>query len=348
MSGAGVSETITAAILGLAGTSLTRDEAAFFRQADPFGFILFARNIETPDQVRALAHDLRACVGRDAPILIDQEGGRVQRMRAPHWREWLPPLDHVARVPSESRARAIWLRYRLIAEELRSVGIDVNCAPTADVACAETHPFLRNRCLSADADEVSALAHAAAEGLMAGGVLPVVKHIPGHGRAVADSHLTPPRVTAPLRDLRMRDFVPFRVLADLPIGMTAHVVFDAIDPSRPATISRDAIGTIRQEIGFEGLLMTDDLAMEALSGPVEARVGAALAAGCDVALYCRGDLHGNEAAVTAAGALRGPALARAQRALQRRSAPDSIDTKALEAELEALLDGQADDGTGRV
>ncbi|PPB80008.1 beta-N-acetylhexosaminidase [Albidovulum inexpectatum] len=343
-----MSETTTAAILGLAGTSLSRDEAAFFRQADPFGFILFARNIESPDQVRALAQDLRSCVGRDAPILIDQEGGRVQRMRAPHWREWLPPLDHVARVPPASRARAMWLRYRLIAEELHTIGIDVNCAPTSDVACAETHPFLYNRCLSEEADEVGVLARAAATGLMAGGVLPVVKHIPGHGRAVADSHLTPPRVSASVNDLRARDFVPFRALADMPMGMTAHVIFEAIDSVRPATVSETAIGLIRHEIGFDGLLMTDDLAMEALSGPVEARVVAALAAGCDVALYCRGDMRGNEAAVAAAGTLRGRARERAQATLQRRIAPDGIDTRALEAELEALLDGQANDGTGRV
>lgn len=328
---------LSATVLGCAGPRLSVDEAAFFRDAAPWGFILFARNVETPDQLRRLTGELRATVGRDAPILVDQEGGRVQRLRAPHWREYLPPLDQVTRTAGPEMERGIHLRYRLIAEELRAVGIDVDCAPSADIALPETHPFLRNRCFGEDADTVIRAARAAAEGLMAGGVLPVMKHMPGHGRATLDSHHELPRATAPLDLLEASDFKVFRALSDLPMAMTAHIVFDALDPDRPATASPAAIGYIRDRIGFGGLLLSDDLSMQALSGTLGERAARAVAAGCDIALHCNGKREEMEPVVAAAGALAGAALTRADAALARRPAASAIDSVALAAELEALL-----------
>ena len=277
-----------AAIFGCAGPVLLAEERAFFRDCDPFGFILFARNVETPGQLRRLTADLRDAVGRDAPILVDQEGGRVQRLRAPYWREWQPPLDTVAGCANlETAARAMRLRMRIIAAELRDAGIDANCAPVADVAREATHPFLKNRCYGTDAHTVSVIARAVADGLMEGGVWPVVKHMPGHGLSQMDTHHDLPTVTAPAAELDRIDFAPFRVLNDLPMAMTAHIVYAAHD-SQPATQSPRLIRLIREEIGFGGLLMTDDLNMEALKGSLASRTAASLAAGCDIALNCWG------------------------------------------------------------
>ncbi|SFC34126.1 beta-N-acetylhexosaminidase [Tropicimonas isoalkanivorans] len=331
----------SAAILGVEGLALTGAERAFLAEAQPFGFILFARNIETPDQVRRLTAELREVVGWNAPVLIDQEGGRVQRMRPPHWRLWLPPLDQMARADDlEEAARAMFLRHRLMAEELRAVGIDVNCAPMADIARAETHPFLRNRCFGEDTASVVTGARAAAEGLLAGGVLPVLKHLPGHGRARNDSHLELPVVDAALDDLRATEFAPFAALADLPMGMTAHVTYTSLDASLPATQSGRVIGLIRDEIGFGGLLMSDDLSMQALDGDIGSRAAASITAGCDVVLHCNGEMAEMEAAVAAAGTLSGPAESRAEAALARRTAPEPFDVCAAEAELERLLGGK--------
>lgn len=327
--------TAGATIFGCAGLRLGADEAAFFREADPWGFILFARNVDTPDQLRALCADLRAAVGRDAPILIDQEGGRVQRLRAPHWREWMAPLDQAALPGAE---RHLWLRARLQAAELRSVGIDANCAPTCDIAGPRTHPFLRNRCFGTDAATVTRNARATAEGLLAGGVLPVVKHIPGHGRAEADSHLHLPVVDAPAEELAASDFAPFAALADMPMGMTAHIRYTAFDVA-PATQSPRMIGLIREQIGFQGLLMTDDIGMEALAGSMAERARASIAAGCDVVLHCKGDLPAMVAVAGAAGTMTPAAAARAEAALAQRVAPEAVDMCALEAELESLLNG---------
>lgn len=326
----------SATVLGCSGPALTPDEAAFFRACDPFGFILFARNVETPAQLSRLTGDLRAAVGRDAPVLVDQEGGRVQRLRAPYWREWLPPFDEVAGLPVPLRARGTWLRYRLIAEELRAVGIDADCAPTADVAGPDTHPFLRNRCFGDDPATVAAAARAAADGLLAGGVLPVMKHLPGHGRAKVDSHLHLPRVTSDAETLDATDFAPFRALADLPMAMTAHIVFDAFDPVRPATLSPSMVSEIRNRIGFGGLLLSDDLSMEALAGSLGDRAALAVAAGCDIALHCNGKRAEMESVAAAAGQLGPEASARAEAALARRSRAVPIDTARLEAEFEAL------------
>jgi beta-N-acetylhexosaminidase len=330
-----------AVIFGCDGPRLTPDEAAFFRAADPWGFVLFARNVETPDQLRRLTGELRAAVGWEAPVLIDQEGGRVQRMRAPHWREWLPPLDQCDRA-GRSAARSMYLRYRIMADELRAAGIDVNCAPCGDLAGEATHPFLRNRCYGSEPGRVAGIARAVATGLMAGGVLPVMKHMPGHGRATVDSHEALPRTDASPEELGLTDFAVFRALSDLPLGMTAHVVFEAFD-NRPATLSARMIRLIREEIGFDGLLMSDDIGMGALGGTVASRGAAAIAAGCDVVLHCNATLPEREAMAGAVGRMSEAARLRGDRALRARRNPQPIDIPAAEAELAALLDGQADE-----
>lgn len=329
-----------ATIFGCAGPALLADELAFFRDADPFGFILFARNIETPDQVLRLTSSLRESVGRDAPILIDQEGGRVQRMRAPYWREWLPPLDQVMRSGAHA-VRGMAIRSRVIAHELCSVGIDANCAPCADIAAEATHPFLRNRCYGADAATVASVARAVADAHLAGGVLPVVKHMPGHGRSTADTHHDLPTVTETGDVLDVTDFAPFRALADMPMAMTAHIVFSAFDPDNPATQSSTMVDVIRNRIGFRGLLMTDDLNMQALAGTLADRAARSVAAGCDIALHCKGDLAEMQAVAAAAGTLRSDSIPRALAALAARRAPDPVDIAALEADLALILEGRA-------
>jgi beta-N-acetylhexosaminidase len=325
---------ISATILGLQGLELTRNEAAFFRAAQPYGFILFTRNIDTPEQLTRLTAQLRDAVGVDCPILIDQEGGRVQRMRAPHWREWLAPLDQAkcARDP----ARAAFLRARIMASELRACGIDANCAPTCDIAGELTHPFLRNRCWGEDVLGVTQQARATMDGLLAGGVLPIVKHMPGHGRAMNDSHHDLPTVTASAEALRAADFAVFKLLNDSPMAMTAHIRFTAFDDA-PATQSPVMIDVIRKEIGYDGLLMSDDIAMQALNGSIGERSALAIKAGCDVVLHCSGIMADAEAAVAASDTLQGAALDRAEAAVRARISPAPIDIRALDADLEAVL-----------
>jgi beta-N-acetylhexosaminidase len=318
-----------ATIFGCAGPRLLPEERAFFRAADPFGFILFARNVQTPEQVSRLTADLREAVGRDAPVLVDQEGGRVQRLRAPHWREWEPPLDTVLADPATAASR-MRRRMAVIGAELRAVGIDANCAPLADVARDATHPFLRNRCYGTDPATVARIARAVAEGLKEAGVLPVLKHMPGHGLSHLDTHLELPVVDLGLDELRAVDFAPFRALADLPMAMTAHLVFAALD-RLPATQSPVMIRLIREEIGFQGLLMTDDLNMQALQGTLGERAARSIAAGCDVALHCKGDLAEMEAVAAAAGAMGPAALARAEAAVAVRPKAGITLTQALEA-----------------
>ena len=323
----------TAAIFGCLGPTLLPQEKAFFRDADPFGFIVFARNVETPDQLYRLTSDLRASVGRDALVMVDQEGGRVQRLRSPHWRDWTPPLDAIAAAKNLAAAcRIMALRASLIASELRAVGIDANCAPVADIATDATHPFLRNRCYGTDTASVTAIARAVAAAYLAGGVLPVVKHMPGHGRAAGDSHLDLPTVTTDAATLNTTDFAPFRALADLPMAMTAHIVFTAFDAVNPATQSSRMIDVIRTDIGFQGLLMTDDLNMQALSGSLADRTAKSIRAGCDIALHCKGDMAEMQAVAVAAGPMGSDTLTRARRAMALRSSP-TIDIAALEAAL---------------
>jgi beta-N-acetylhexosaminidase len=321
-------------IFGCADPVLTAVERRFFATTNPWGFILFARNVQTPDQLRALCADLRAAVGRHAPILVDQEGGRVQRLAPPYWRQYLPPLDQMA--CASDPIRAMFLRGQLIGQELSDVGIDVNCAPIADIASNTTHPFLQNRCLGWQADAVSSAARAFANGLMAAGVLPVLKHIPGHGRSQTDSHKSLPVVDTDITTLRATDFAPFRALADLPMAMTAHVLFTAIDATAPATTSQVMIEVIRRDIGFGGLLISDDLSMQALVGDVAHRAAQSLAAGCDLALHCNGELAAMAAIADVCTALSGPALLRANAALAGRAAPETVDFAGLWAEFEAL------------
>ena len=325
-----------AAIFGCAGPVLLPDERAFFRDFAPFGFIIFARNVEDPAQLARLTADLRDAVGRDAPILVDQEGGRVQRLRAPHWREWTPPLDFV-QAAGPNAARAMELRSRLISRELRAVGIDANCAPVGDLVTPTTHHFLRNRCYGSDPAQVSAIALAVARGQLTEGVLPVAKHMPGHGRTQVDAHLDLPTVTASEADLMAQDFAPFRALAHLPMAMTGHLVFTSYDPDRPATQSSVMIDVIRQRIGFSGLLMTDDLNMNALAGNLAQRTAASIAAGCDLALHCKGDLAEMQAVAQAAGDMGPNTVRRANAALAQRRTPDPVDIALLEGELSAMM-----------
>ena len=327
-----------ACIFGCAGPELGSSERAFFADARPWGFILFSRNCETPDQVRRLASSLREAVGRDAPVLIDQEGGRVQRIGPPHWRQWLPALDQM-RAAGPDGPRSMYLRYRIIAEELRDIGVNVNCAPIGDIAKPSTHSFLHDRCYGEDPKTVIAAATAAAEGLMDGGVLPVVKHMPGHGRAVADSHKIMPFVDAAADELHAYDFVAFKGLAHLPIGMTCHVVFTAIDANQPATTSDRMNHVMRNDLGFGGLLLTDDIAMEALPGSPEMRAEAALKAGCDLVLHCNGELGEMLKVADTAGGMSAAAERRAKAALAARRSPAPIDIAAAEAEISHILAG---------
>jgi beta-N-acetylhexosaminidase len=325
-----------AVIFGCGGTTLAAEERRFFAVAEPWGFILFGRNVESPAQLRRLTGALRDSVGRDAPVLIDQEGGRVARLRAPDWREWVPALDECERLPDrELRARAMHLRYRLIAGELRAVGIDVNCAPVLDVVRPETHAVIRNRCYGSDPGEVAVIGRAVADGLLAGGALPVIKHMPGQGRAGLDSHLDLPEVAAGA-DALAADFAPFRALADLPMAMTAHVVYTALDRQAPATQSARMVRMIREDIGFGGLLMTDDLSMKALRGSFAERAQRALAAGCDVILHCNGAPAEMSEVADATPELAGQGLARAEAALALRAGAVVDDAEALEAEFAAL------------
>jgi beta-N-acetylhexosaminidase len=322
---------MNATIFGPEGLEITEWERGFFREVQPLGFILFARNIDNPDQLRRLTYALREAVQRDAMILIDQEGGRVQRMRSPHWREYLPALDQMAQAADPLRAR--WVRNRLIAAELHDVGIDANCAPLADIAEEATHPILKNRLYGYDVQTVVDACRVCADAHLAGGVLPVLKHIPGYGRASVDSHKDLPRVDAPRGELEAWDFAPFSALTDIPMGMTAHIVFSDIDPANPATTSANMMEVIRKDIGFDGLLMTDDLSMEALSGTIAQRAAASIAAGCDIILHCNGNATEMQAVAQASGTMTDAAITRANRALALRKTPANIDIAALEAEL---------------
>ena len=296
-----------AAILGCAGPELTADERAFFRDADPLGFILFARNVDTPERTRRLTEDLRSSVARaDAPILIDQEGGRVARLRPPHWRK-APPARLLgalyARNP-EQGLEAARLNSRLLAADVASVGCDVDCLPVLDIAFPETHAVIGDRAYADRPEPVAALGRAAAEGLLAEGVMPVIKHIPGHGRATVDSHEKLPTVGAPRDLLERTDFVPFKLLADLPWAMTGHLLFEAIDPAACITVSERGVReVIRGHIGFDGLLLSDDLSMQALGGTLGERASRALAAGCDVALHCNGRMDEMVEVVSQTGAM---------------------------------------------
>ncbi len=332
----------SAVIFGCAGTLLDDSERDFFRIVNPLGFILFQRNCETPDQVRALVAALHSAVGRaEAPVLIDQEGGRVARLRPPHWPAY-PAAAALAALGGGRAREAVRLSARLIADDLARLGITVDCLPVLDIPVASADPVIGDRAYGDSAAAVTELGRAACEGLLAGGVLPVLKHIPGHGRATVDTHHALARVTAPRAVLAASDFAPFRALADMPLAMTAHIVYTAFDAERPATLSRRVIDeAIRTSIGFDGLLLTDDLSMRALGGGLAARAAGALEAGCDVVLHCNGDRAEMAEVAGAVGALSPKARARLDRAQARRRAAEPIDRAALEARLRTLTAGDA-------
>ncbi len=318
-------------ITGLAGLELAANERDFVRDARPWGLILFKRNISTPDQVAELVRSFRDAVGWEAPCLIDQEGGRVARLGPPHWPVYPPGArygDLYDREPSMGLAAAT-LAGHLIAADLMALGIGVDCLPIADVPVAGGDPVIGDRAYGTEPGKVAAVAGAIAKGLMAGGVLPVLKHLPGHGRATADSHHKLPAVDTDRATLERTDFAAFKPLAGLPLGMTAHVVFSAIDAGAPATTSVTMVEqVIRSFIGFQGLLMSDDVSMNALSGTIAERSAAALAAGCDVVLHCNGKLDEMTAVADACPELAGHAARRADAALAARSAPEEFDVEA--------------------
>ena len=331
-----------AVILGCAGSGLGADERRFFAQADPAGFILFKRNCESPSQVRALVAALREAIDRpDAPVLIDQEGGRVARLGPPHWRAPPAPalFGALIEIDEDTAVRAAWLNARLVAAELFPLGITVNCAPLLDLRFAGASKVVGDRALASDPASVTRLGRAVVDGLLAGGIVPAIKHLPGHGRATADSHALLPRVEASLAALRASDFAPFRALRDAPVGITAHVCYTALDPRRPGTLSPAVVErVVRGAIGFDGLLVSDDLSMGALTGPVGGRAAAALAAGCDLALHCNGNRSEMAEVSAAAAPLGHSAGARLERALSARRDPDSFDEAGARRELEDLLD----------
>jgi beta-N-acetylhexosaminidase len=334
---------IGAFISGCAGLTLSSAELDFFAKTNPFGLIVFKRNCESPEQLKALTSAFRNAVGRkDAPVLVDQEGGRVQRMGPPSnvWRKF--PKARLFGMAYDrgavSALRAARRVGRLMAADLIDAGITVDCVPVLDVPQSGAHDVIGNRAYATSPEQIISLARAHAAGLVEGGVIPVMKHMPGHGRALVDSHLSLPRVEASLEELESTDFAPFAAYADCPIGMTAHVVYTAIDKSEPATLSRKVIKSIiRGLIGFDGLLLTDDLSMKALSGTYAEKCKKALAAGCDVVLHCSGVLEHMEEVAAAAGPLKGKSLRRAKAAVKSRRKPLPFDQKAALKDLDFVM-----------
>ncbi|RUV91486.1 beta-N-acetylhexosaminidase [Mesorhizobium sp. M1A.F.Ca.IN.022.07.1.1] len=332
-------------ILGCAGKSLTEDEIRFYGDERPWGFILFARNVGETEQIRDLVASMRESVGRpDAPVFIDQEGGRVQRLRPP-----LAPnypaggaLGALWRDDREAGRRAAWLLARLHAFDLLRHGITADCLPVLDVPIAGASDVIGARAYGMEPNAVIELGRASAEGLMSGGVLPVMKHIPGHGRAFADTHFALPTVDTPLAELRQHDFAPFKALNHLPMAMTAHVVYSAIDPDNPATTSAKVVNeVIRGEIGFDGLLMSDDTSMKALSGDFPTKAAAILAAGCDLVLHCNGVFEEMSGIASRTTVLEGKSLARAERALAYIKDRDVADESTIRAEFATYFDAVA-------
>ena len=331
-----------AVVLGCSGFVLSRDEEQFFRDALPWGVILFKRNISDPFQVRSLCDRFREIVGRhDAPVFVDQEGGRVQRLTFPHWNKY-PAAATFLQLSGGNitlAAEYVYLSAQLMAYDLFEVGISVNCMPVLDTPIRGSNQVIGDRAYSNEPEVIATLGRAAAHGLMRGGVLPVMKHMPGHGRALLDSHEALPSVEASYTELSKSDFIPFKLLSDLPIGMTAHILFHEIDALAPATMSKIVIETIiRQAIGFDGLLLSDDLSMKALGGSFRERAERLFMAGCDIALHCNGLMDEARGVVEGVGHLDGVALNRAERALRLlRSPRDSFDPVEGRRKLDAAL-----------
>lgn len=342
MGSAVIESKLSAAIFGCAGEKLTVDEKAFFKDINPYGYILFARNCHSPEQVRSLTDSLRELSGNDQlPILIDQEGGRVARLKEPHW--WTPPAAGLLATlnDDEGSARAIYLVGKLIASQLAELGITVNCAPLADIPVEGSHEIIGDRAYGDEPEKVTRLARAMAEGLHAGGVISVLKHIPGHGRALVDSHHDLPVVKESMAVLESTDFVPFKNLSDLPMGMTAHIVYKALDEEHVATMSPRVIDYIRNIIGFDGLLMSDDLSMKALTGDFSVRAKLTLDAGCDLVLHCNGDMVEMQQIAQGLEVMTAKAVARDQAAWEQvrraQEGAEAFEVKAAKEELASFL-----------
>jgi beta-N-acetylhexosaminidase len=337
--------TLKAFISGCAGLTLSPDEKRFFARERPCGLILFRRNCETPEQILALTNDFHQAAGDDALVLIDQEGGRVQRLAPPNWRRY-PPARVFGLLHERDPEKGVAAAYqcaRLMAQDLRAAGVTVDCAPVLDVPFPGAHDIIGDRAYAANLGVIATLGRAVAQGLLDGGVLPVIKHIPGHGRALADSHISLPVISAPVEDLRQSDFKPFAELADMPLAMTAHILIPELDADRPASASPAIIqGVIREHIGFDGLLMCDDVSMGALSGAVDERTAAVLAAGCDLALHCNGEMTEMERVAAAVPELAGEPARRFRAALARFVPPREFDADAALALLaEALAEASS-------
>jgi beta-N-acetylhexosaminidase len=332
-----------AAVFGCAGLQLSNEEILFFTKHNPVGFILFGRNIESPTQVGSLVKSLKSCVGHSVPlIMIDQEGGRVARLRPPHWPEFPPAAHFGALYAKDNRAgeEAAMLNARLIADELYQLGINVDCAPVLDVFQEDAADIIGDRSYGANPSIVACLGRKVCEGLLKGGVLPVVKHTPGHGRAHVDSHLELPVVNTPVDKLRQIDFAAFRHLADAPLAMTAHVIYSAIDAHNPATVSKAVITDIvRGDIGFDGLLMSDDLSMQALNGSMGKRTTDAILSGCDVVLHCNGDKEEMTAVAEACPELSQRSIDRMGKALARLNIPETLDKKKVMYKVRSMMEG---------
>jgi len=333
--------TVKAFICGLRGLEITAEERAFFEREKPWGFIVFARNVDNPKQLSALCADLRSCVGRaDAPVLIDQEGGRVQRLRPPHWHKYpaAAALANLYDVAPKKGERATWLLSRLHAFDLLKVGVTVNCLPVIDVPSPDGHDVIGDRAYGKTAAQVSALGRPACEGLVAGGVMPVIKHIPGHGRATADSHMDLPVVDSDFKTLAATDFQPFVDLNHIPMAMTAHVIYSAIDPDAPATTSKVVMDeVVRGHMAYDGLVMSDDITMGALSGDLTQRTKAIFEAGCDIVLHCTGQMLEMEEVAAATPFLEGKMAERAERALQGIGETDGQDEQSCRDEFDRLM-----------
>lgn len=329
------------ALFGCSGPALSSWERAFFGEVRPWGYILFGRNIETPDQVKKLTDELRAASDDpEAPVFIDQEGGTVARLKAPNFRH--PPAAHrfgdLFSADPETAAEAAWLNARIMAHDLKEMGINANFAPVLDIVKKDAHPFLQSRSFGDTAEAVSTLGKATALGLRDGGVAPVIKHAPGHGKGDGDSHLTLPRVDLLEHDLEMEDFKPFLALRKEAMLLTAHVLYTALDPDHPGTLSRTIVhGLIRDKWGYDGLIITDDINMKALGGSLEERSRAALAAGCEIICHCNGERADMEAVARGAVRLSGDAQRRADRARSVSLAkPKPFDMKEAQDRLERL------------
>ncbi len=333
-------QTPSAVIFGCAGTVLSEEEKALFQKVNPLGLILFSRNIQDEAQVRALVESFKAQVSHVTPlILVDQEGGRVDRLRQLGWRK-NPAMDcfaELAELDEAAARRAVYLDYRLIAGELTRLGINVDCAPVLDLKMEHAHEIIGDRAFGETPEQVVMLAREACRGLLDGGILPVIKHIPGHGRALVDSHAALPEVPTALDVLEQTDFIPFQEMSGMPLAMTAHITYTALDEQHCATLSPEVVGYIRNRLGYDGLLMTDDLSMHALSGAMEDRVRLALAAGCDVILHCNGELEEMQAIAGAVPLLNPHSKARLTHAWQFFKAPEVMDAEQSEAELAELL-----------